>query len=404
MPNVHVYKMIAKVTEAPLPNWIFVPSRAQVLGLQISTFALFLATLVLGISRIKSRRVRFITGSLVVVIGLLPALYLLSAFTLIWPFTSLVFTAVGFVLRLVGLGPFVVVGVLLFPCSYVYWWTARLRRAYLVRDGEVKVLRSELQQGGQVNKALGDRLRRWAAIMEGLKARLAAKVAELTAKEEQLAAKDEELTALKAEHEETTRELQRTTEAHDGCASQVASLEKELARRDDIIASMHERMELADQQLAEMREARARDDIELSEKRGEIRALKVTERKLRAELEDARAALDEQAKIGGGDAGTLELRRASEAARSSTAQLRNIISTLTAGSQVLRARVNAQAVTIHHFATDVRAAHALNAEQSQVIRKQGATIDALRATIRRLEREAATKDGKNSPPSASPIA
>ena len=66
--------------------------------------------------------------------------------------------------------------------------------------------------------------------------------------------------------------------------------------------------------------------------------------------------------------------------------------------------MNVQAVTIHCFATDARAAHALNAEQSQVIYKQGATIDALRATIRRLEREAATKDGKNSPPRASQIA
>ena len=120
MPNVHAYNMFARATESPLPDWVFVPSRAQVLGLQISILALFIATLVLGVSRIKYRRVRFITGSLVLATGLLPALYLLSAFTLIWPLTSFVFTAVGFVLRLVGLGPFVVVGMLLFPCSYVY--------------------------------------------------------------------------------------------------------------------------------------------------------------------------------------------------------------------------------------------------------------------------------------------
>ena len=100
------------------------------LGL-LGILALFIATLVLGVSRIKSRRVRFIAGSLVLATGLLPALYLLSAFTLIWPFTSFVFTAVGFVLRLVGPAPFVVVGMLLFPCSYVYWWTARLRSSVL---------------------------------------------------------------------------------------------------------------------------------------------------------------------------------------------------------------------------------------------------------------------------------
>ena len=74
--------------------------------------------------------------------------------------------------------------------------------------------------------------------------------------------------------------------------------------------------------------------------------------------------------------------------------LQGTLNALTAQVAALEARAQEQVVTIHRLETEARAAYATNLGQSKTICEQGVTIDELHATIRRLEQEAAAKDGK----------